>query len=192
MIKRHRPNITKKKVEEALRYFDNTYSDEELMFLESERQDWCSKYEIDTKAQLELVLQLCSVKLQINDEVRKGNNPKDLIKTYQDLMASLNVQPRQNTIGGTDSAQTFGTLIQKYEETRPLPEIDPELQDVDKIGKYITVFFLGHLCKMLGIKNRFSGMYEEYMRKYKVERKDIADDEDTEDVFEKVFGNSIE
>lgn len=49
----------------------------------------------------------------------------------------------------------MGTLIQKYEETRPLPEIDPELADVDKIGTYIDAFYRGHASKMLGLKIDF-------------------------------------
>ena len=45
----------------------------------------------------------------------------------------------------------FGTLIDKWENTRPIPEIDEELKDVDNIGVYLDVFFKGHLAKMMGM-----------------------------------------
>ena len=33
-----------------------------------------------------------------------------------------------------------------------MPEPDEAWQDVDGIRRYINVWFLGHLCKMMGIK----------------------------------------
>lgn len=89
----------------------------------------------------------------------------------------------------TADAQTFGTLIQKYEETRPLPEIDPDLADVDKIGLMIDVFYRGHASKMLGLKNTFSHLYERFMEKYTVKRPEYNEDDDSETIFEKVFGS---
>ena len=87
-------------------------------------------------------------------------------------------------------AQTLGTLIQKYEETRPLPEIDEELKDCDKIGLYIDAFYRGHSCKMLGIKNRFSNIYEKVMAKYTVTPPEYDEEADSEVIFEKIFGNA--
>ena len=66
-------------------------------------------------------------------------------------LISEKLTPSSNSMDTFSEAQTFGTLIQKYEEERPLPKIDPELEDVDKIGLYIDVFFKGHICKVLGI-----------------------------------------
>ena len=76
-------------------------------------------------------------------------------------METGNITPKQNKTDLTNGVESFGQLIQKMEETRPAPDIDPELADVDKIGMYISVFLFGHLCKMLGIKNRYSKMYDE-------------------------------
>ena len=83
----------------------------------------------------------------------------------------------------------MGTLLQKFEETRPLPDIDPELEDVDKIGLYIDVFFRGHTLKMLGLKNMFSNIYEKIMSKYTVTKPEYSEEEDSEAIFEKVFGS---
>ena len=129
-------------------------------FLENQYQDWITRYECSTKTQEEIFERLSFKKWEINKATKSGQSTKDLDKTYQELMTTANIAPRQTSMDSMADAQTFGTLIQKYEETRPLPEIDPELEDVDKIGLYIDSFYRGHMSKMLGLKNRFSNIYE--------------------------------
>ena len=75
---------------------------------------------------------------------------------------------------------TFGTLIKKWENEEPIPEPDPEWADVDGIGKYIRIWFLGHLCKMLGIENEFSKEYEAEMAKFRVELPEDVFEDDAE------------
>jgi len=185
--------IVKATVKEGRKRFGNSYSDEEIMFLENEYEDWTARYECGTKAQEEVFIGLSMVKLQRHLAIKKGLPTKDLDKAYQDWLDAGNLKPKQNTMDAFSEAQTLGTLIQKYEEERPLPEIDPELKDVDKIGKYIDVFFRGHLCKVLGIKNRFSQLYENEIRKYTVEKPEYdGDDDDSETIFDKLFGGQID
>lgn len=62
--------------------------------------------------------------------------------------------------------------------TRPIPEPDPELQDVDGIKKYITVWFFGHLCKMLGLNNSYSRLYTDEIEKLRVDRPEDEFDDD--------------
>lgn len=165
------------------------YTNEEYMFLENEYQDWTTRYECNTKAQEEIFVRLSQKKLEIRKATINGQPTKDLDKTYQELLNSGNVLPKQVTLDTMSDAQTLGTLIQKYEETRPLPEIDPELEDVDKIGLYIDSFYRGHASKMLGLKNRFSNLYEKVMSKYTVKPPEYDDETDTEAIFEKIFGS---
>lgn len=80
-------------------------------------------------------------------------------------------------------------MIKNFEEHDPIPEPLPEWQDVDGIAKNITVYFLGHLCKMLGIKNRYSDLYEAEMDKYKAEVP-VDDDADSEDVFDAIMARA--
>ena len=96
---------------------------------------------------------------------------------------------KQNNIDALSEAQTFGTLIQKYEEERPLPKIDPALEDTDNIGLLIDVFFRGHTSKMAGLKNRFSNIYEKVMKKYTVSMPEYDEDTDSEIIFDKIFGD---
>ena len=128
-------------------------------------------------------------KWEINNASRKGQSTKDLDKTYQELLATGNLQPRQNTMETLSEAQTLGTLIAKWETERPLPEIDPELEDVDKIGRYIDVFFRGHMAKLLGLKNSLSHIYQRFMDKYTVKRPEYDGDESSEALFDAIFGD---
>ena len=176
-------------VKAARKRFGRDYSLQDLYFLETQYEDWVSRYECNTKAQEEIFERLCFKKWEINKATKNGQPTKDLDKTYQELLSTANITPRQSSMDTFADAQTFGTLLQKYEETRPLPEIDEDLRDVDKIGLYIDAFFRGHASKMLGLKNPFTNIYEKVMSKYTVKPPEYEDDEDTEDVFNKIFGS---
>lgn len=164
------------------------YSNDDLLFLENEYEDWISRYECNTKAQESIFERLSFKKWEINKATKSGLPTKDLDKTYQELLSTANITPRQTGMDSLADAQTLGTLIQKYEETRPLPEIDEDLKDVDKIGLMIDVFFRGHTSKMLGIKNTFTHLYEKVMSKYTVNPPTYEDEEDSEALFDKIFG----
>ncbi len=180
--------INAKTIKNGKKRFGNGYSNEDYMFLEQEYQDWITRYECNTKAQESIFERLSFKKWEINKATKSGQPTKDLDKTYQELLATANITPRQSGMDSMADAQTFGTLIQKYEETRPLPEIDPELADVDKIGLYIDSFYRGHACKMLGLKNTFTNLYEKVMSKYTVKPPEYNDETDSEVLFDKIFG----
>ena len=160
--------IVQKTLRAAKKRFGSDYNNEELMFLETEYQVWVSRYECSQKAQELTFENLSILKLMKRNALKKGLSTKDIDKSYQDWLDTGNLKPIQNTLDTFSDAQTLGTLIQKYEETRPLPDVDPELEDVDKIGLYIDAFYRGHASKMLGLKNRFSNIYEKVMSKYAV------------------------
>lgn len=181
--------VNAKTIKNGRKRFGNGYSNEDLMFLENEYQDWISRYECNQKAQEEVFENLSIVKLLKKKALKDGKPTKDLDKQQQDWLDTGNLKPKQNTMDTFSDAQTFGTLIQKYEETRPLPEIDPELSDVDRIGLYIDSFYRGHACKMLGLKNTFTNLYEKVMSKYTVKPPEYNDETDSEILFDKIFGS---
>jgi hypothetical protein len=181
--------ISPRSLAKAKKRFGLGYSDEEYAFLENEYQDWITRYECNTKAQEESFQRLSMKKLEIQKATLNGDATDKLDATYQQWLNTANITPKQSASNNVTDAQTFGTLIQKYEETRPLPEVDPELKDVDGIGLLIDVFFKGHLCKMFGLKNTFQNIYEKYMKKYTVEPPKYDEEEDSESIFNKVFGN---
>ena len=184
--------INAKTIKNGKKRFGVGFSNEDYMFLENQYQDWITRYECNTKTQEEIFERLSFKKWEINKATKSGQSTKDLDKTYQELMTTANIAPRQTSMDSMSDAQTFGTLIQKYEETRPLPEIDPELEDVDKIGLYIDSFYRGHMSKMLGLKNRFSNIYERVMEKFTVKPPEYDEETDSEILFEKIFGSAEE
>ena len=168
--------------------FGMGYSMEQYKFLQEQYDDWTARCEAKTKAQEELFKNLCIAQLNIQIAQQTGGKVKDAMDTFQSLLGSANLKPAQNNDNAFADSQSFGTLIKKFEEERPIPDPDPEWKDVDGIARYITVYFLGHLCKMIGIKNNYARMYEEEMSKYRVEKPQYQGDDEA--LFDAVFGGA--
>lgn len=177
---------------QTYRRFGDGYNNKEYWFLQNEYEDWITRYECNTKAQEELFMQLSIQKLEISRAQQRSKPTKDLVETYQRLMERANVTPRQNSADVLSEGQTLGKLIEKWETEKPIPEIDPELQDVDKIGQYIDVFFKGHMAKMLNLKNPLQTLYEKVMKKFTVTKPEYDEDSDSEEIFTKIFGKDEE
>jgi hypothetical protein len=175
--------------EETIRFFGAGFNDNDYEFLKREYDDWVARHECKTKAQEEVFKRLCFKQLEILKATQRGEDTKDLDATFQKLLETAKLQPKQNAGDTTADNQTFGTLIDKWENTRPLPEIDEELKDVDKIALYIDVFFRGHLSKMMGLKTALSNLYNKFIKKYTVEKPEYSDDENSEVLFDAIFGN---
>lgn len=176
--------------ENTIQFFGVGFTDEDYDFLQREYNDWTARHECKTKAQEEVFKDICFNRLQNLKALRKGEDTKDITASFQKMLDSGKLQPKQNSGDTTADNQTFGTLIDKWENTRPLPEIDEELKDVDKIAWYIDVFFKGHLSKMMGLKNGLSNLYTKFMKKYTVEKPEYNDEENSEVLFDAIFGNS--
>lgn len=174
----------------SVKFFGTGFEDDDYEFLENEYLDWTTRHECNTKAQEEIFKQICYEQLDILKAKRKGLPTKDLTKTLQDLLDSANLKPKQTKDNTLAEQNTFGTLIRKWENEKPIPEPDEEWKDVDSIAKYITIYFLGHLCKMMGIKNSYARMYDEEMSRYKVDKPEYEDDDEA--LFDAVFGGGLD
>ena len=182
-----------KKIAKAVKIFGAGFPDEDYLWLLNEYEDWTSRHECQTKSQEDNFKAICHNRLKAYKANLLGESTKDLDKTFKDLLDAGNLQPKQNKGDTLSETQTFGTLIEKWEDTDPIPEIDEELKDVDKLGLYLDVFFKGHLAKMMGLKNGKSQFYDEYMKQYTVSKPDSdnEDEDDTEGLFGKIFGRAI-
>ena len=176
-------------IEAAIKIFGRGFDDDDYLYLYEQYADWTTRHECETKAQEEVFKRICFKQLEILKATRRGDDTKDLDMTFQKLLETAKLQPKQNKGETVADAQTFGTLIDKWENTRPIPEIDEELRDVDRIGQYIDVFFKGHLAKMMGLKNGLSNQYTQFMKKYTVDKPEYKEDEDGEALFDAIFGN---
>lgn len=179
-------------IKTAIGLFGGGFSDDDYLFLYEQYVDWTTRHECETKAQEEVFKRICFKQLEILKATRKGEDTKDLDTTFQKLLETAKLQPKQNRGETTANNQTFGTLIDKWENTRPIPEIDEDLRDVDKIGKYINIFFKGHLAKMMGIKNAFCKAYDDFMEKFSVKKPEYeSEDYDSEALFDAIFGGDL-
>lgn len=176
--------------QETKDFFGHGFTDDDYNFLKREYDDWTARHECQTKAQEEVFKRICFKQLEILKATRRGEDTKNLDATFQNYLDTAKLQPKQNAGETTAENQTFGTLIDKWENTRPIPEVDEDLRDVDKIGLYLEIFFKGHLAKMMGMKNGLSNLYSKFMQKYTVERPEYNDDEDGEALFDAIFGNA--
>ena len=178
--------------EKTIRFFGAGFTDDDYEFLNREYEDWTARHECKTKAQEEVFKDICFNRLQNLKALRRGEDTKDITASFQKMLDSGKLQPKQNSGDTTADNQTFGTLIDKWENTRPLPEIDEELKDIDKIGFYIDTFFKGHTCKMLNVKNAFSNLYSSMMKMFTVSKPEYnldEDDYDSEINFDTIFGD---
>ena len=178
--------------QKTINFFGSGFTDEDYKYLKREYDDWTARHECNTKAQEEVFKRICFKQLEILKATRLGEDTKNLDATFQNYLDTAKLQPKQNASETTAENQTFGTLIGKWENERPLPDIDEELKDVDKIGLYLDVFFKGHLAKMMGLKNGHSRLYSQYMKQYTVEKPEYESDEDSEALFDAIFGGAID
>lgn len=171
---------------EADMYFD----------LDRRYQKWTRNLDQPVSAAAEaLYKQICISEMRINKGVLDSKGIEAAQKSIIDSLGALNIRPDKVVVDTTDEDfdnAPFGVLIRIKENTAPIPKPLPELEDVDGLRKYISVWFLGHLCKMLGIRNGYSKMYEDEMERLRVTKPEMVDeDEDSpyNDIFEGFGGD---
>lgn len=158
---------------DMIRMWGQGYTPDQYRYLEEEYGDWCAKNVCSTKAQQVLYKNIAVAQLNVRTAQQKGGKVTDAMKALQELMNSANILPKQTDDNVLADTQTFGTLLKKYEETRPIPEPAPEWRDVDNIRKYTNTWVRGGLGKALKVRNENTRLYEEAvaeMERYTVKR----------------------
>ena len=174
--------------EEVKKRFGQGFTNADYIYLQEQYEDWTTRHECQTKAQEEIFKRICFKQLEIHKATLKGEDTKDLDATFQKLLETAKLQPRQNANNVLSDNQCFGTLIDRWETTDPIPQPSPEWEDVDNIGKTIDVFYKGHLAKSLGIKGGYSHLYDDFMKQYTVEKPEYNEDDNSEVIFDAIFG----
>lgn len=141
-----------------------------------------------------LYKQICLCEFKIARDMMAGKPIEASQKSMNELLGSLNAKPiqKKQDEAANESFDNlpFGVGIKMCENMRPIPKPDPRFDDVDHIVRYISIWFLGHLCKMLGIKNTYCKLYEDEIAKLRIERPEL-ESEDDESVFNDIFGDDI-
>ena len=110
------------------------------------------------------------------------------MKTYLDLTAALNVQPRQSNSDSFANGKSFGEMIRMFEEHDPTElEGDPAFDDYDGIRRYINVWYKNASAEGLGVPLELDDEYKDEIQKYTVEKPEYEEDEET-DLIDKIFG----
>ena len=161
--------------------------------LEDRRKYWMSKYPEGYQPSIgeeALIRQICNLEIDINRDRAAGKPADKNINTLNALMGSLNLKPTQKKDEADAELEKMplGVGIQKWEYYRPLPETPKEHVDVRNIIKNITTWYLGHACKMVGLKNSYCKMYEDAMDELRVKRPEY-DDEDDNTMLNDIFGS---
>lgn len=169
------------------------FSPEDYEFLNIQLSDWKARCVVDGKSREGLVKDLCILELQKNKALLEGKIEiyQKLVDTCQKTLDRANLTPKQEDANDKNSEKPIGVMIDMFENDRPVPEPNEEWKDADGIMKLILVYFIGHLCKMIGLKNKYSHLYEDEMDKYRVTIPEL-ENADSEDVFEYLIENGFE
>ena len=174
-------NVTKNSV----KIWGFGFSPEDYEFLNTQFSDWKAKCVIEGKPKETLVRELCVLKLQQNKALleRKIDLYTKLTESHQKTLDRASLTPKIEEATDRAGEVPMGMMIDRYENDKPIPKPNPEWEDVDGIIKMFSIYFLGHLCKMLNLKNKYSKMYEDEMARYRVEIPELENADDDE-VFE--------
>jgi hypothetical protein len=167
--------------EDSIRFWGINLDKHEYEYLSAKLEEYLNTYECDTPVMEELLKQAAYESLEIRNKRQKKEDVSKNLKNLQEILGTANIKHNQETGANATEQATLGLLIKKWETEEPVPEPDPEWKDVDGIGKLIRVFFLGHLCKIMGINNECSKEYEEEMEKLRVNLPDNTINDDLEE-----------
>lgn len=177
------PNDDIEVPEDVIVFWGPGYTPSMYIELENRRKYWMSKYPDDVELDIgteALIRQICSLEIDINRDRAAGKSADKNINTLNTLLGSASLKPAQQKSDDYESSLAntpLGVWLYRYENKRPLPEVDKDLQDVNGVKKYIFTW-MGHLCKMMNIKNGYTKLYEEEIDKLRVERPEYDGDDD--------------
>lgn len=162
--------------------------------LEQRRSYYTSKLpkgaELDVGSEA-LIRQICNLEVSIARDSVTGKSIDKSVNSLNTLLGSLNLRPAQqkdNDAEANLASTPLGVWLYRYENKRPLPEVDEQLKDVNHVKKYVFTW-MGHLVKMLGIKNGYTKLYDDEIERLRVERPEY-DEEDDEDLLIDVYSDS--
>lgn len=163
-----------------IRYWGTGFTPEMYIELEERRNYWLSTYPDDvilSPGEDALLRQICNLEISINHDRAEGKPIDKSVNTLNSLLGSMNIKPSQKR-ENDENYIPFGVSLMQFEDGYPIPDPDPDFEDVDGLRKNVIAWFLGALCKTSGIDNIYSREYEEELAKYTVERPEYNDDED--------------
>lgn len=182
--------------EDVIAFWGEEYTPQTYKKLERWRATYMSKLQLPKDTVLDigtegLIRQACNLELAIARETAAGRNTDKLITTLNTVYGSLNFKPTQKSLADDETglADTpLGVWLYRYEQKKPLPDIEESLKDRNHMKKYVFTW-MGHLCKMMGKNNGYTKLYDEEMARLRVEKPEY-DDESDEDLIAESYSDS--
>lgn len=135
-------------------FWGTNIESEDYEWLENELSEWSKTHKSDTKAEKTLLKEICFKGLEIRRARKENRSTGNLLKEYQDLMKTANVDPAKTSIAGSGKSQdTFSSFIKTIEETEPAEYYqDPDLfKDFSNIEFYFKKYLTRPLKNFLKI-----------------------------------------
>lgn len=176
---------------EVIEFWGPGYTPGMYMELEQRLQYYRGQMGEDARTDLgtdTLLRQIAMLEIDINRARASGKSVDKMVTSMNSLLSSLS-KPQKNAAIDTAAANTpFGVWIKRWEDERPLPEVDDSMKDVDGIIKYVLTWVYGHMAHMLKIKNARTPLYDDAIASLRVEHPEY-DDEDDETLLYDLFGD---
>ena len=171
--------------EDIISFWGPGYTPDMYLDLEQRKAYWMSNFpkdaEIDIGTQA-LIRQACNLEIDINRDRAVGKSIEKSVNALNAVIGSMGLKPAQKKSDDLDNIinnTPLGVWAEKFEYYQPIPEIDDDLKDVNRLQKYIFTW-MGHLCKMLNKKAGFTKLYDEMIEKLRIERPESEDEDDEE------------
>lgn len=169
------------------------FPDDMYTELDKRYREWTGGGSISEPNVRSLYRQICLLEVMIARDSAQGKPIDKNVNALNSLLGSMNMKPAQKKDDADSDLERMplGVGIQKWEYSRPLPSTPDELRDTSNTIRNITTWFLGHVCKMVGLKNSYCKLYEDEMEKLRVKRPEL-DDEDDDTFLNDLFGTSLQ
>lgn len=127
------------------------YTVEEYDLLNKKYEQWVDQTgDVDDEGNVPigtstLLRQICTLDLQIGRNINAGKPVETSMRQLNDLIGSVNARPGQSKddgSGGSFDSLPFGVGIRIFENNKPIPKPLPQLEDVDGIVRYISIWFI--------------------------------------------------
>lgn len=167
---------------EVIEFWGSGYTDEMYRELEQRRKYYYSRLpdgdEVDVGSEI-LIRQICNLEVTISRDSAAGRSIDKSVNSLNTLLGSLNLKPAQKKNESLEAEITstpLGVWTHKFENMRPIPQYDKP----NKIKKYVFTW-MGHLTKLVGIKNGYTKLYDDEIERLRVDKPEY-DDMDDEDL----------
>ncbi len=176
---------------DVVKFWGLGFTPSDYEFLEGRYAEWRSRYVITGLARESLVKDICVFDLLRQKAMQAGDTDRysKLTVEYNRAIDNAGLTPKQEEAYNKSQEMPLGAMLKRFETEKPVPKPDPEWEDVDGIMHIILTYFIGHLCHMLNLKNRYEARYVQEMEKYRVALQ-MPQDSDAEDIFDRLMENN--